>query len=124
MKTTLACKISLSKKMRSLLQNGGSISLTSDTLESGKGDGLLIISNSSRKEIDSEILLGNETSIMITPIEIVEVAPDSLQGNPVGNIFSNEHVADHFSVSIFVKYCPQFIAPNKFFTLGQALDRE
>jgi hypothetical protein len=69
MQVTLKCKVSLSKKMRSLLQNGASIVLTADSINSGKGEGLLVLSDESSNQ-DITDLLGKETSIQITPTEV------------------------------------------------------
>ena len=85
MQLTLKCKISLSKKMRSILQNGGQIILTSDPITSGKGDGILVMTDKSNEQIDLTDLLGKETSIMITPTE----AFNSQNAPPVSNLFAN-----------------------------------
>jgi hypothetical protein len=71
MQVTLKCKVSLSKKMRSLLQNGGSIVLTADSINSGKGDGLLVLTDDGQSQ-DITDLVGKETSIMITPTGVSE----------------------------------------------------
>lgn len=79
----LKCKISLSKKIRSILRNGGSIVLASDSINGGKGEGTLVIKDRMNKELKIEELFGQETSIIITPIEEIETPLSST----VSNIF-------------------------------------
>jgi hypothetical protein len=79
----LKCKISLSKKIRSILRNGGSIVLASDSINGGKGEGTLVIKDRMNKELEIEELFGQETSIIITPIEEIETPLNST----VSNIF-------------------------------------
>ena len=83
MQITLKCKVSLSKKMRSLLQNGSSIILTADSINTGKGEGTLVLTDNNSENININDLLGKETSIMITPTE------ESQGDNTVTNIYQN-----------------------------------
>jgi hypothetical protein len=86
MQVTLKCKISLSKKMRNLLQDGGRVILTSDSLNSGKGEALLVLSDNTNNNLDFNDLINKETSIMLTPVSATnEQSPPA----PVSNIFSN-----------------------------------
>jgi len=85
MQIALKCKISLSKKMRNILQNGGSIVLTADSINSGKGEGTLILSDHSNNQINADDLMSKETSIMITPTSIDQGGMNA----SVSHIFSN-----------------------------------
>jgi hypothetical protein len=87
MQKTLICNISLSKKLRSLLKSGGSILLTADSIENGKGTALLNISDNRHQDLNVQDLLDKETSIMVTPTGVQEDA-SSLNAS-VTNIFSN-----------------------------------
>jgi hypothetical protein len=97
MQVALKCKISLSKKMRNVLQNGGSIVLTSDSIASGKGEGVLVLSDNGNAELDVSDLMSKETSIMITPIEVstgesrvTNIYNDQTQQPPsVSNIYND-----------------------------------
>lgn len=82
MNVSVKCKISLSKKLRSILKNGGSIMLTCDDINAGQGEGILAVSG---KQEDLEQLIGCETSIMLTPSSLVQEI-----GQPVSRIFSSE----------------------------------
>ena len=84
MNLSINCKVSLSKKLRSLVEgNDCTIVLTTDNLENGKGNGRISITSDGdfASQFDT-----NETSIMITPIEISSEVPEALA---VGSIFSN-----------------------------------
>lgn len=85
MQISLRCKISLSKKLRNLLQNGGSIVLTADSFDSGKSDGILVLTDNSNTQIDLNDLIGKETSVMLTPTDVVTIG-----NTAVSNIFSNQ----------------------------------
>lgn len=87
MQTTLNCNISLSKKLRAILKNGGSITLAANSVENGKGEALLILSDNGNTELNVQDLIGRETSIMVTPYSINE---QKVQQNAVTNIFSSE----------------------------------
>jgi len=83
MNLSINCKISLSKKLRSLVDGKEcSIVLTTTDLINGKGEGRLSISTEG--DFDPQIDT-NETSIMITPISVSEEVPVS---HAVGSIFS------------------------------------
>jgi len=82
MNLSINCKISLSKKLRSLV-NGKecNIILTSTDLIDGKGEGRLSITTEGdfAPQFDT-----NETSIMITPMSVSDEVPVS---HAVGSIF-------------------------------------
>jgi len=83
MNLSINCKISLSKKLRSLVDGKEcSIVLTTTDLINGKGEGRLSIVTEGdfAPQIDT-----NETSIMITPISVSDEVPIS---HAVGSIFS------------------------------------
>lgn len=90
MKVSLKCKVSLSKKMRNLFQNGGSVVLTVDSISSGKGEGLLVLSGNNN-QMDIDDLIDKETSIMLTPTGIYKGDMNS----SVGNLFSNVEQKTH-----------------------------
>jgi len=85
MQVALKCKISLSKKMRNVLQNGGSIVLTSDSISSGKGEGVLVLTDNGNTELNVSDLMSKETSIMITPVEV------SNGDSRVSNIYADQN---------------------------------
>jgi len=85
MNISLNCKISLSKKLRALLGNKGSIVLTTFELVDGKGLGRLsLASEIEGGKYDASILDG-ETSIMIIPLSIGDEMPGA---ECVSSIFS------------------------------------
>ena len=90
MNISLNCKISLSKKLRALLKNGGTITLTTSDLVDGKGDGKLSIFSEGDLTTFSELPeeLKSETSIMLTPIEIADEVP-SANTKMHASIFNN-----------------------------------
>src|ERR1035437_4599305 len=63
---SIKCTISLSKKLRFVLGENTKLHLSTIQLNNGVGQAYLIIDS----DIDPDILLNSETSIMITPIEI------------------------------------------------------
>lgn len=82
---SITCKVSLSKKLRALLK-GGTITLTSN-IEDGKGNGqLLLTSNDMVENIDIKEI--GETSIMLTPLEIIDEVPNN-GTRMVSNIFAS-----------------------------------
>lgn len=84
MNLSINCEVSLSKKLRSLVEgNDCTIVLTTDSLVNGKGNGRISITSDGdfASQFDT-----SETSIMITPIEINSEVPEALA---VGAIFSN-----------------------------------
>jgi hypothetical protein len=103
MQIALKCKISLSKKMRTLLQNGGSIVLTSNSINSGKGDGTLVISDNGNKELDVSDLINKETSIMITPVEVSQGVGNA----SVSNIYNNQRDPNPGVSNVFSNNQPQ-----------------
>ena len=84
MNLSIDCKVSLSKKLRSIV-NGQecSIVLTTSDLVNGKGEGRLSISCEGDYLNDFDT---NETSIMITPVNVSDEVPDN---RAVSSIFAN-----------------------------------
>jgi hypothetical protein len=86
MNISIACKISLSKKLRALLNGRGTLVLTTGDLADGKGIAKLSLSSEIEGEQYNLSLLDGETSIMIKPTGLVyDEMPD---GQTVGSIFS------------------------------------
>jgi len=83
MHVNIKCKVSLSKKLRKILESSN-VTLTTDSLINGVGMGNLSLSADESKFDES--LLNTATSIEITPIEITEGIPDPTI-NRVGSIF-------------------------------------
>jgi hypothetical protein len=67
------CKVSLSKKLRALIGNEGSVTLIIQNIVDGKGIGILSLASD---KLNEQIAIGEETSIMITPIEIASESPN------------------------------------------------
>lgn len=74
MNISINCKLSLSKKLRNKLGKTGSVTLVSSPLVDGKGE--CVLSLSSDEDNDSKLDF-TETSIMITPVEVVDSTPTS-----------------------------------------------
>ena len=89
MDLTIDCKVSLSKKLREVLgKNGGTLVLTTNELQNGKGFGRLSLSSDLRTQytgIPEE--LDGETSIQITAVDIVSETPSG-ESIPQGTIFT------------------------------------
>lgn len=83
MNLSFRCKVSLSKKLRSLIDGEGSITLMASSLSGGTGEGVMTLH--SEGPMASNDLTG-ETSIQVEPIELIEEIPD---GSPVASIFSS-----------------------------------
>jgi hypothetical protein len=90
MNVNLKCKFSLSKKLRSLLEN--EMTLMIQNVGDGTGKASISCSVPDEKLGELESLLMNETSIMITPFLIEDAIPRS--DVVIGNIFSNEDIND------------------------------
>jgi len=93
MKVSLDCNISLSKKLRAMIGDNGSITLMANGLQEGKGFCKLIleadtqgIASVQAGEMPQE--LKGETSIMITPITLTKENPPNYASQEVGTIFS------------------------------------
>jgi len=123
MQITLKCKVSLSKKMRNLLQNGGSIVLTADSINSGKGEGLLVLTDNNNGKVDISDLLGNETSVMITPTEessngappVTQIYQTTSQNSPgVSQVFNPQYQQP------LQEYPPQYSQPPQRYQDPQA----
>jgi len=78
------CNVSLSKKIRKICASD--VSLLVSEIEDGKGVGTLIIKSDSDIE-EAKNLLENETSIMLTPLEVDLEAPSY---DAVPNLFSDQ----------------------------------
>lgn len=88
MSLTLNCEISLSKKLRKLLGEHGTVTLTTGDLVNGRGEGRLSLDSEYLKgmsQFDAS-LLGNETSITLTPVSAGEEMPT---GSATAALFSN-----------------------------------
>jgi len=85
MNITLNCKVSLSKKLRSLVGNSGNLVLTVENLVEGRGRGRISLSSDENVDVGAALEIG-ETSIMITPTDITEGIPSN--NHPVATIFS------------------------------------
>jgi len=94
MSVTLACDVSLSKKLRALMGSSGSVVLSVDQMVGGKGQGILVINGN---EITEQFALGDETSIMLTPTEVKQTLDIK---TVTGNIFTDttpNKVAQHIA---------------------------
>jgi len=124
MQVTLKCKVSLSKKMRNLLQNGGSVVLTVDSINSGKGEGHLVLTDDGPSQ-DITDLMGNETSIMLTPMNVVE----NERSTPVANIYQNVGQPNPGVSQVFnqqpqyQQHSPQYQQPPQGYQQRNAVDR-
>jgi len=91
MKISLDCNISLSKKLRSIIGENGSVTLMANGLNEGKGFCKLILQSDNMKNIEQGKMpkeLQGETSIMITPISLTEANPPNNSSEFIGTIFS------------------------------------
>ena len=87
MDITIKCQLSLSKKLRALIQEGETrIALVAPNITNGRGEANLVISSDKNINKGTE-LLGKETSIMLVPIELTDVTVDP---TTVGAIFTKE----------------------------------
>ena len=89
MNNTLTCKVSLSKKLRALVDNGASLVLTVNDINRGLGNGTLSLTSDGEIVDIASVLEGlkfQETSIMITPISIQDTEVPT--GRSVASIFS------------------------------------
>ncbi|MFA5312389.1 MAG: hypothetical protein WC375_03595 [Methanomassiliicoccales archaeon] len=107
MNSTLTCKVSLSKKLRSLFaeeEPSGSISLTVSDIHRGIGIGTLSITSdldqASADKIATELRL-QETSIMITPLETEDAGIPS--GRVVSSLFANIRANDKTESTVIKK---------------------
>ena len=83
MDATLTCLVVLSKKLRSLMGDGGTLTLHVKNIANGRGDGSLFVSTDGEMTIPDD-LMRHETNIMFTPIGMAE---DNVDFTRVGNIF-------------------------------------
>lgn len=88
----LKCELSLSKKLRAILKNGGSIQLTANNIQDGKSFAILSLNNVIKTDLSD--ILSTETSLIIRPIEIVDqmenIEETESFGEPVSTIFSSK----------------------------------
>lgn len=85
MDITIKCQLSLSKKLRSLIQEGEArIALVAPNITDGRGEANLVIS--SDKKINTNVeFIGKETSIMLVPVEMADV---TIEDSTVGTLFT------------------------------------
>jgi hypothetical protein len=105
MNISINCKISLSKKLRSLLGKEGTITLTTSNLVDGKGLGKLSLTS---EENTSSQFDTTETSIMITPIDVSDEIPS--YSDTQSSIFSTiapKGKEDHVTRKIAVVNAPE-----------------
>ena len=91
MKISLDCNLSLSKKLRAVIGNSGSITLMANDLNEGKGFCKLILQSDTMNNIEQGKMpteLQGETSIMVTPISLTEANPPNNSSEYIGTIFS------------------------------------
>jgi hypothetical protein len=87
MNINIECEISLSKKLRAILKDGGgTLTLTASSLSNGLGSALLVLSNDDLDINSVKQSLRNETSIQLTPTHF-EI--DRPTGHSHANIFSS-----------------------------------
>ena len=87
MNIVIDCEVSLSKKLRKLMGKNGKVTLMTYDLESGCGNGKLIINTDN---VNGDVSIDkSETSIMVTPKGIEIAAPTANSGSGVENLFSS-----------------------------------
>lgn len=86
MNLIIACEVSLSKKMRSILGSGESVVLSVSNINDGRGTGRLTLSTDNTDPIEVESI--GETSIMLKPLEVIGDLPGNLDQS-VESIFSS-----------------------------------
>lgn len=85
MDITIKCQLSLSKKLRALIQEGETrVSLVASSITDGRGEATLRISSDKKINTVSDFI-GKETSIMLVPLEMQNV---SVNNDAVSSIFS------------------------------------
>lgn len=86
MDISIKCQLSLSKKLRAIIQEGETrITMVCPNITNGRGEAKLIISSDKKINKNQEDFLGKETSIMLIPVEIEDV---SVNDSSVSSIFS------------------------------------
>lgn len=93
MNLTVACKISLSKKLRKVVGDSCQLTLVADSIDKGTGGATLLLSSENDIEFDIEM---GETSIQLTPESMKEEIP---QSSSVGALFSTAPVPKNSAVS-------------------------
>jgi hypothetical protein len=89
MKLHLDCDISLSKKLRAILGDTGSITLQTEGIVNGKGKArLILVSNNECEYHDLPEELKKETSIMLTPFGLSNVSAPTDADPQVAAIFA------------------------------------
>jgi len=88
MSISIHCTVSLSKKLRGILEDVSQVSLIISDLKNGRGEGVLSLSAEGGISIDEDTIKKiGETSIMVTPTYVSEEVPGAEYGT-VGAIFS------------------------------------
>ena len=91
MSISIHCTVSLSKKLRGILEDVSQVSLIISDLKNGRGEGVLSLSAEGGISIDEDVIKKiGETSIMVTPTYVSEEVPGAEYG-PVGAIFSTNN---------------------------------
>jgi len=91
MSISIHCTVSLSKKLRGILEDVSRVSLIISDLKNGRGEGVLSLSAEGGISIDEDTIKKiGETSIMVTPTYVSEEVPGAEYG-PVGAIFSTNN---------------------------------
>lgn len=86
MDISIKCQLSLSKKLRAIIQEGETrVTLIASNITDGRGEAKLVISSDKNINKNMSDFFGKETSIMLIPIELEEVTVDS---DVVGSIFN------------------------------------
>jgi hypothetical protein len=87
MNININCTVSLSKKLRALIgDNETTLTLVTGQLNDGKGQANIMLTLDNVNEAELAELINKETSIQLTPIELVENIP---QGQSVTNLFAS-----------------------------------
>jgi hypothetical protein len=86
MDITIKCQLSLSKKLRALIQEGEvRVTMVAPSITDGRGEANLVISSDKAMNKSLPDFLGKETSIILVPIDISDV---TVEHESVGTIFT------------------------------------
>jgi hypothetical protein len=86
MNVSINCKISLSKKLRAILESDATITVVSQDIKDGKGTAILSLNSENIKDFKIEDL--GETAIMLAPVEFAIESPN--ESSPVhSSIFTS-----------------------------------
>ena len=108
MNVSINCKLSLSKKIRSLIGKEATLTLVSQDIIDGKGTAILSLSSDSLFDVNPEEM--GETSIMIIPVETAQGTPND-QSMICSNIFSD--ISNHDETKQIIKKVAVICAPEK-----------